>query len=135
AADATFIPGADNRAAIVDVCRKLDGIPLALELAAARTPLLGIEGLRKRLRERFSVLTGGSRFVLRRHQTLRAALDFSHGLLSPQEQAVFRRLGVFAGSFSTDTAQKLCSDSTIDEWQALDALGALLDKSIITAQP
>jgi predicted ATPase/DNA-binding winged helix-turn-helix (wHTH) protein len=124
----------DNRAAVIEVCRRLDGIPLALELAAARLPLLGIEGLRSRLDERFHVLTGGSRFALRRHQTLRAALDFSHGLLSPAEQAVFRRLGTFAGSFALESAQRVCADDSIDAWNVLDCLSGLVDKSMVVAR-
>jgi predicted ATPase len=79
------------------ICRALDGIPLAIELAAARVPLLGVEGLQQRLSERFKVLTAGSRRVLQRHQTLRAALDWSYELLEPSEQLAFARMSVFAG--------------------------------------
>ena len=85
---------------IADICRRLDGMPLAIELASARVRLLGIDGLQARLDERFNVLTGGTRSVLRRHQTLRATLEWSHQLLSAEERAVFRRLGVFVGGFS-----------------------------------
>ena len=131
AADPRFALTADNADAVADICKRLDGIPLALELAAARLPLLGVEGLRARLDERLHVLTGGSRFVLRRHQTLRAALDFSHGLLSREEQAVFRRTGVFAGSFALESAQDVVADEAIDSWATLDHLGALVDKSIL----
>jgi predicted ATPase/DNA-binding winged helix-turn-helix (wHTH) protein len=131
AADPRFVLTADNADAVADICKRLDGIPLALELAAARLPLLGVEGLRAKLDERLQVLTGGSRFVLRRHQTLRAALDFSHGLLSPDEQAVFRRIGVFVGSFALESAQDVVSDEKIDTWATLDHLGTLVDKSIL----
>jgi len=93
AADPRFALTEQNISAVVDICRHLDGIALAIELAAARVPLLGVEGLRARLDERFRVLTGGARLALRRHQTLRAALDWSHGLLTRDEQTVFRRLG------------------------------------------
>ena len=124
-----------NLAAVIDICRHLDGIPLAIELAAARVALLGVQGLRDRLGERFRVLSGGSRrFALRRHQTLHAALDWSHGLLSPEEQAVFRRLGVFVGGFTLEAAQMTAADETIDEWAVLDHLGALVDKSIVNVQ-
>ena len=133
AADPRFALTADNADAVADICKRLDGIPLALELAAARLPLLGVEGLRARLDERLQILTGGSRFVLRRHQTLRAALDFSHGLLSPEEQAVFRRTGVFAGSFALESAQDVVADERIDSWATLDHLGTLVDKSILIA--
>lgn len=129
-----FVLGPDNVSAIVEVCRRLDGIPLAIELAAARVPLLGVEGLRSRLDERFNVLTGGARAVLRRHQTLRATLEWSHGLLTPEEQRVFRRLGVFAGSFTLDAAQHVTRDAQIDGWAALDHLGALVDKSLVLAE-
>ena len=93
AADPRLQLTAANVTAIAEICRRLDGMPLAIELAAARVRLLGIEGLRARLDERFQVLTGGTRATLRRHQTLRAALEWSYGLLSPDEQTVFRRLG------------------------------------------
>jgi predicted ATPase len=123
-----------NAAAVVEICRRLDGIPLALELAAARMPLLGVDGLRARLDERFRVLTGGSRFVLRRHQTLRAALDFSHALLTEHERTIFRRLGVFAGSFALESAQEASADASIDAWEVLECLGGLVDKSMVLAE-
>ena len=134
AAQPQFALNEKNLAAVVEVCRRLDGIALAIELAAARVPLLGIEGLRARLNERFRVLTGGARLALRRHQTLRAALDWSHGLLTHEEQTVFRRLGVFAGSFGLDSAQRVTADRDSDEWEALDRLGALVDKSLVVAE-
>jgi len=134
AADPRFALADAQLPAVLEICRRLEGIPLALELAAARVPLLGVEGLRSRLDERFNVLTGGSRFALRRHQTLRGALDFSHGLLDEREKAVFRRLGVFAGSFAAESAQQVCADDAIDVWQALECLGALVDKSLVVAE-
>jgi predicted ATPase/DNA-binding winged helix-turn-helix (wHTH) protein len=123
-----------NVDAVIEICRRLDGIPLALELAAARVPLLGVEGVRARLDERFNILTAGSRFVLRRHQTLRAALDFSHGLLDERERTVLRRTGVFAGTFAIASAQAVCADDALDAWEILDCLGALVDKSLIVAE-
>ena len=134
AVDPRFTLTPDNLPAVADICRRLDGIPLAIELAAARIPLLGVEGVRARLDDRFSVLTAGSRVVLRRHQTLRATLEWSHGLLTPDEQTVFRRLGVFAGSFTLEAAQHVVRDAHIDEWAALDHLGALVDKSLVLAE-
>ena len=134
AADPRFALTPANALAVVEICRRLDGIPLAIELAAARLPLLGVEGLRSRLHERFNVLTGGSRVVLRRHQTLRATLEWSHGLLTPDEQTVFRRLGVFAGGFTLEAAQHVASDAGIDPWIALEHLGALVDKSLVLAE-
>lgn len=120
-----------NVGAVVDICRRLDGIPLALELAAARVPLLGVDGVRERLDERFRLLTAGSRLALPKHQTLRAALEWSYSLLSEPEQRVFDRLGVFAGGFSLEAAQELAADDAIDEWAVLDHLGALVDKSLV----
>src|SRR5258708_18207870 len=92
-----------------------------------------MEGLRARLHERFNLLTGGARVVLRRHQTLRATLEWSHALLTSDEQAVFRRLGVFAGGFTLEAAQHVASDEHIDPWTTLDRLGALVDKSLVLA--
>jgi predicted ATPase/DNA-binding winged helix-turn-helix (wHTH) protein len=123
-----------NLTAVVDICRHLDGIALAIELAAARVPLLGVDGLRTRLDERFRVLSGGARLALPRHQTLRAALDWSHGLLTQDEQTVFRRLGVFAGSFGLASAQRVAADDSIDQWAVLDHLGALVDKSLVVVE-
>ena len=134
AVESRFVITARNVDAVVEICRRLDGIPLAIELAVARLPLLGIEGVRAKLNERFNVLTGGARAVLRRHQTLRAALDWSHSLLSPAEQAVFRRLGVFAGGFTLEAAQQVAHDDAIDDWDVLEHLGALVDKSLVLAE-
>jgi predicted ATPase len=134
AVDPRFALTAANLPAVIEICRRLDGIPLAIELAAARLPLLGVEGLRTRLDERFSLLTGGARVVLRRHQTLRATLEWSHALLTPDEQTIFRRLAVFAGGFTLEAAQHAASDENIDPWTALDHLGALVDKSLVLAE-
>ena len=116
---------------VASICRELDGLPLAIELAAARVPLLGLDGLRVRLNERFKVLTGGSRIELRRHQTLRAAIEWSHGLLTDDERIVFRRLGVFTGGFSLPLAQAVASDTRIDAWTLLELLSHLVDKSLV----
>jgi predicted ATPase len=124
-----------NASGVVEICRRLDGIPLAIELAAARTPLLGVEGVRARLDERFRLLTAGSRLALRRHQTLRAALEWSYGLLTEQERSVFDQLGIFAGSFSLEAAQQLATDERADAWTVLDHLGALVDKSLVDVDP
>jgi predicted ATPase len=135
AADPRLVLGERDLPAVIDICRQLDGLPLAIELAAARVPLLGIDGLRARLGERLRLLTAGHRLALRRHQTLRAALEWSHGLLTPTEQAVFRRLGVFVSSFDLERAQQVAAVAELDEWSVLDHLGALVDKSLIMAQP
>ena len=134
AADPRFAITAANRPAVIEICRRLDGIPLAIELAVARVALLGVEGLRARLHERFNLLTGGARMVLRRHQTLRATLEWSHALLTADEQTVFRRLSVFAGGFTLEAAQHVASDDRIDPWTTLDHLGALVDKSLVLAE-
>jgi predicted ATPase/DNA-binding winged helix-turn-helix (wHTH) protein len=135
---ATALPGfrlyADNVSAVADICRHLDGIALALELAAARLPVLGLAGLQKNLGERFRVLTGGARMALRRHQTLRAALDWSHGLLDAGEQTVFRRLGIFTGGFTLELAQQVVADDLIDQWAVIEHLAALVDKSLVVAE-
>ena len=110
AADRRFELSAENQTTVSEICRRLDGIPLAIELAAARVPLLGIEGLRDKLDQRFHVLTSGRRASLRRHQTLRAALEWSHHLLAAAEQLVLRRLSVFAGGFTLEAAQHVAED-------------------------
>jgi len=135
ASDPRFV--CDDRAApaVAAVCRRLDGIPLALEMAAARLPLLGVEGLTSRLTERFRVLTAGKRTALPRQRTLHATLDWSHGLLSPSEQAVFRRLGVFAGSFTLASAAAVATDGEHDEFRVIERLAGLCDKSLVAADP
>ena len=133
AADGRFALSADNVQAVTHICRRLDGLPLAIELAAARVRLLGVQGLLAKLDERFRVLTGGARTAMRRHQTLRAAIDWSHGLLSANEEVVFRRLGVFVGGFALELAQGVAQDEHIDAWAVLDALGGLVDKSLVSA--
>ena len=120
-----------NLDAVVDICRELDGLPLALELAAARVPLLGVQGVRQHLAQRLHVLKNGVRDAPSRHRTLRTTLDWSHALLSPDEQKVFRRLGVFVGGFGLELAQQVASDESIDVWAVLDHLGNLVDKSIV----
>ena len=133
AADPRLQLVAADMVTIAEICRRLDGMPLAIELAAARVRLLGVDGLRTRLDERFQILTGGTRATLRRHQTLRAALDWSYGLLSPDEQVVFRRLGVFVGGFTLELAQDVAADERIDRWALLDLLGHLVDRSLVVA--
>jgi predicted ATPase/DNA-binding winged helix-turn-helix (wHTH) protein len=120
-----------NAAAVIEICRRLDGIALALELAAARLPLLGVTRLAAALDERLRVLTVAPSGAPPRHQTLRAGLEWSHGLLSPLEQEVFRRLAVVSGSASLELAQQLLADDDADPWPALDALGALVDRSLV----
>ena len=134
AADARFVLTDANVAAVVDICTQLDGIALAIELAAARVQLLGVQGLRDRLGQRLFVLSGGSRVAPPRHRTLRAALEWSHTLLSPEQQAVFRRLGVMSGPFGLDASQQVAAHAEIDAWAVLDHLGALVEKSLVTVE-
>jgi non-specific serine/threonine protein kinase len=121
----------ENASAVVQVCRRLDGMPLAIELAAARTRALSVEQIVARLDDAYRLLTGGSRSALPRQQTLRATMDWSYDLLSAQEQAVFRRLSVFAGSFSLDAAEAVCAGEPGEEYDVLDVLSSLIDKSLV----
>ena len=125
----------ENAAGLSQIVRRLDGLPLAIELAAARVPLLGVYGVCDRLAERFQVLTGGTRGGMPRHRTLRATLEWSHGLLTPDEQAVFRRCGAFAGGFGLDQAQTVLGGGTLDGWTVLERLGTLVDKSLVVVVP
>ncbi len=129
-----FRLGEAETAAVVEICRRLDGLPLAIELAAARVPVLGVAGVRDKLGERFRILTGGSRVAPKRHQTLRAALDWSLALLDEGERATYRRLGAFVGSFALESAQELAADDGIDAWAVLEHLSSLVDKSLIIAE-
>jgi predicted ATPase/class 3 adenylate cyclase len=122
-----------NAPELASICSRLDGIPLAIELAAARVRSLSVQEINRKLDERFRLLTGGSRTALPRQQTLRAALEWSHNLLNDAEKAVFRRLGVFAGGFTMETAQAVAGDDQLDEWAVLDHLSALVDKSLVVA--
>jgi predicted ATPase/DNA-binding winged helix-turn-helix (wHTH) protein len=120
-----------NVGAVIEICRRLDGIALAIELAAARLPLLGVTRLAAALDERLRVLTVSTSGAPPRHQTLRAGLEWSHGLLSPTEKWVFRRLAVVSGSASLELALQLLVDDAADPWAALDALGGLAERSLV----
>ncbi|MBI3998935.1 MAG: tetratricopeptide repeat protein [Armatimonadetes bacterium] len=120
-----------NAAAVAQVCRRLDGIPLALELAATRVKLLSVDQIARRLDDRFRLLTAGSRTTLPQHQTLRAAMDWSYELLSDQERILLRRLSVFAGGFALDAAETICAGGGIAEREVLDLLARLVDKSLL----
>lgn len=121
-----------NVVALTEICHRLDGIPLALELAAARLQALTPEGLAARLDQRFQLLTGGSRTALERHRTLHATLDWSHSLLSPQEQVAFRRLAAFAGGWTLEAAEAVVPDDCIvTPGEVLDLLTGLVHKSLV----
>lgn len=122
-----------NAAFIVQICQRLDGIPLAIELAAARTRVLSVDEIAARLDDRFSLLTSGSRTAIPRHQTLRATIDWSHELLSEPERVLFRRLAVFAGGFTLQAAESVCADG-LPEGGVLDLLGRLVDKSLVLVE-
>ncbi len=122
----------DNAPAIAQICFRLDGIPLALELAAARIRMLSVDQISTRLDDRFRLLTGGARTALPRQQTLRAMIDWSYDLLSENERLLLRRLAVFAGGWTLELAEQVCSDETIDQYEILDMLGRLMDKSLVT---
>ena len=120
---------------IVSVCRRLDGLPLAIELAAARLRSLSLDGLHDRLDQRFRLLTGGSRTALARQQTLRATVDWSHSLLNGAEQMLLRRLSVFAETFDLDAAEAVCGFGDIAAFDVAELIGALVDKSLVVAEP
>ena len=124
----------DERSAIIhDICDRLDGIPLAVELAAARTRTLSPEEILERLDERFRLLTSGSHTAAQRQQTLAATIEWSYELLTPKEQSLFERLSAFRGSFSLPAASAVCGDGdTCDEFHVLDVLTSLADKSLLT---
>jgi predicted ATPase len=128
-----FEINAQNASDIAQVCRRLDGIPLAIELAAARAGSLSPGQILNRLQNRFELLTGGSRAGPARHRTLQAAIDWSHDLLRDDERALFRRLSVFAGGFSLEAVEKVCSDHDLGMDAIAGLLGSLVDKSLVVA--
>ncbi len=135
ACDAAFAPSASDSQAIATICQRLDGIPLAIEMAAARAPMLGCGAVLRRLDDRFRILTGGRRTALPRQQTLQATLDWSHDLLGEREAVVFQRLGVFAGDFSVEAACAVAEDDRLDAFEVMDALASLVAKSLVIAKP
>jgi predicted ATPase/class 3 adenylate cyclase len=134
AADQQFALTDENAPAVADICRRLDGIAFAIELAAARVRMLSPQQLQRRLDERFRILTGGSRTALPRQQTLRALIDWSYELLDARERALFRRVGVFVDGFSLEGASAVCTDATFDELELFDVLASLVDKSLVVAE-
>src|SRR5205085_64079 len=116
------------------ICRRLEGIPLAIELAAARLRMLAPEQIASRLDECLTLLVGGSRTAESRHRTLRATIEWSHDLLSKSEQRVFARASVFAGEWSLEAAEAVLSGHGIDAHTVIELLGRLVDKSLIVAE-
>ncbi len=123
-----------NAPALAQACHRLDGIPLAIELAAARVSALTVEQIAVRLDQRFRLLTGGSRTAMPRQQTLRAAVDWSYDLLSEQERLLLRRLSVFAGGWALEAAEGVCLGDGIEEYEVLDLLSVLVNKSLVQAE-
>ena len=129
AASGAFELSAANQNAVVDICRRLDGLPLAIELAAVRTRVLDVEQILDRLTDRFALLTGGGRAALPRHQTLETAIDWSHELLTEDERTLLRRLCVFTGRFTLEDVESVCGAS-----ESLDLLSSLVDKSLVVRE-
>jgi predicted ATPase len=132
--DPSFSVRASNAAALVQLCSRLDGIPLALELAAARAAGMSVHEIAARLDDCFQLLTGGSRTAPMRHRTLRATVDWSHDLLSPAEQTLFRRLAVFAGGWTLEAAETVCEGEPLPRSEILDLLMRLIDQSLVSVQ-
>ncbi|MGA7464177.1 helix-turn-helix transcriptional regulator [Mycobacterium sp.] len=123
----------DNDAVVAEICARLDGLPLAIELAAARVRALSLAEILDSLHDRFRLLTGGARTAVRRQQTLRASVDWSHALLTEPERVLFRRLAAFLGGFDFDAAQTVASGGEVERYQVLDQLTLLVDKSLVVA--
>jgi predicted ATPase/class 3 adenylate cyclase len=130
----TFVVTKENAPAVAQVCARLDGIPLAIELAAARVKMLKVEQIAERLDDRFRLLTGGSRTALPRQQTLRAMIDWSYDLLPEPERALLRRLSVFAGGWTLEAAETVCQGPGIEDYNVLDPLTRLVDKSLVVVE-
>jgi non-specific serine/threonine protein kinase len=134
AVNATFIVGDDNAATVAEVCRRLDGIPLAIELAAARLKGLSLDQINDRLNDRFRLLTGGSRTAVARQRTLEATVDWSYNLLSRTERRLLCRLSVFIGGWTLEAAEEVCAGGAIKKTEMLDLLSHLVDKSLISVE-
>jgi predicted ATPase/DNA-binding NarL/FixJ family response regulator len=131
AASGKFQLTASNQAAVADLCRRLDGLPLAIELAAVRTRVLTPEEILDRLSDRFALLTGGGHAALPRHQTLGTTIEWSHDLLATPERILLRRLCVFAGRFTLEDVESVCVDEGVTAARTLDSISSLVDKSLV----
>jgi predicted ATPase/class 3 adenylate cyclase/DNA-binding CsgD family transcriptional regulator len=129
-----FVVSGDNSSMVEEICRRLDGMPLAIELAAARVRALSLDDILGSLHDRFRLLTGGARTAVRRQQTLRASVDWSHALLTEPERLLFRRLAVFLAGFDLDAAQAVAGATEVERYQVLDQLTLLVDKSLVVAE-
>ncbi len=133
-AQSDFAVTEDNAPTVTEICRRLDGMPLAIELAAARVRALTLDEILAGLHDRFRLLTGGARRAVRRQQTLHASVDWSHTLLTEAERALFRRLAVFLGGFDLQAAHAVAGDAGVERYQVLDQLTLLVDKSLLNAE-
>ena len=128
-----FVVTDANAAAVKEICARLDGLPLAIELAAARVRVLSLAEILDSLHDRFRLLTGGARTAVRRQQTLRASVDWSHALLTESERVLFRRIAAFMGGFDLEAAQAVAGSGDVERYQVLDQLSLLVDKSLVVA--
>ncbi len=135
AADSHFTLTAENAPTVAGICRRLDGIALAIELAAARVKVLSVTSLEERLDERLRLLTGGSRADLPRHQTMRALIDWSYDLLDEREKLLFNRCAIFAGAFTFQSAAAVCADSRLKSEDVFDLILSLAEKSLLASDP
>jgi predicted ATPase len=126
-----FAPTPDETAVIAEICRRLDGIPLAIELAAARARIMHPSRIAAALDDRFRLLTGGGRTAVPRQQTLEASVWWSYDLLDNEERTLLRRLSAFVGGFTLEAAEQVCSADPIDAYRVLDLLARLVDKSLV----
>lgn len=135
---AAVLPGfslsADNVAAVIRLCQRLDGVPLALELAAVRVRMLSVDQILSRLEHRFQLLTAGNRAALPRHQTLRAAVDWSYDLCTEQERVLWARCSVFAGDFELDAAESVCVGDGLSKEEIFTGIAGLVDKSVLSRE-
>lgn len=129
-----FTPTGENSTRLAQICARLDGIPLALELAAARVKVLSLEQINARLGERFKLLTGGGREIVPHHQTLKAMIDWSYKLLGEQEQKLLSRLSLFSGSFNLETVEQVCQGLGLAQDELLDLVASLVNKSLVLAE-
>jgi predicted ATPase len=132
--DLSFVLSTSNAQAISEICQRLEGIPLAIELAAARIGMLSAGQLAKRLEDSLKVLSAGERTAEPRHQSLRATLEWSHDLLSDKERVLYRRLCVFAGGWTLEAAEEVCSGEGLEQSEVLDVLSGVADKSLVVAE-
>ncbi|MCA9730436.1 MAG: AfsR/SARP family transcriptional regulator, partial [Candidatus Eisenbacteria bacterium] len=131
---ADFTMTSNNAAAVVEICQRLDGVPLAIELAAARVIALSPTELAQRLDRRFQVLAGGRRGAVDRHATLRAAIDWSYELLSPAEQRLLARMAIFSGGCTLNAIEDVCSGDGVEPAEVLDGVTGLVARSLVVAE-